>query len=268
VPAILATSHLFAPVAGARYGAIKQRIQSAIVDRYLAVSREVAQRLCSDLGIARSKVRVVHNGIQTAKFDVVPDIGLRRSLTDGRDRPIVLVPARLHSQKGHVYLLQAAALVPGVVFALAGDGPERSALESLAHQLHIEDRVRFLGQRCDMPQLYAACDLVVLPSLYEGLPLTPLEAMASAKPVIATAVGGTDEAVVNGVTGLLVPPKSIAPLAAAINELLTRRELAAALGNEGRRRVLSRFSIESMVQGVVANYDEFLGRAAVALRTH
>ena len=118
-----------------------------------------------------------------------------------RDRPIVLTVARLDPQKGHRYLLAAATEVPEAVFALVGEGGERAALENQARTLGVAERVRFLGHRDDVPELLAACDLFVLPSLYEGLPLSVLEAMAAAKPVVATAIDGTTEAVVHEVTG-------------------------------------------------------------------
>ena len=103
---------------------------------------------------------------------------------------------------------------------LAGEGDERSRLEQMARTLGLAERVRFLGYRPDIPELLAVCDLFVLPSLYEGLPLAVLEAMAASRPVVATAVGGTDEVVTDGESGLLVPPAEPAALTAAIRTIL------------------------------------------------
>jgi glycosyltransferase involved in cell wall biosynthesis len=258
VPAIVATSHLYVPVPGTRFGRLKQRVQAAMIDRYLAVSSEVKERLCKDLRIPDLKVRVVHNGIRLTPFNGPANAALRNTLTDGRDRPLVFTPARLHAQKGHAYLLQAATLVPDAIFVLAGDGPERKPLEELCLRLGLEARVRFLGHREDIPQLLATCDLFVLPSLYEGLPVSVLEAMASGKPVVATAVGGTDEVVVHGSTGMLVPPMNVTALAAAIGAILSDQTLAARFGEAGRKRVKQTFSAEAMVRGVSEVYDELI----------
>ena len=114
----------------------------------------------------------MHNGIRLTPFKGSANAGLRDKLTEGSDLPVVFTPARLHAQKGHMYLLQAAAHVPDAIFVLAGDGPERRPLEELCLRLGLEGRVRFLGHREDIPQLLATCDLFVLPSLYEGLPLS------------------------------------------------------------------------------------------------
>ena len=258
VPAIVATSHLYFPVPVERFGRLKQHLQASLIDRYIAVSNEVKKRLCNDLGITELKVRVVHNGIQLAPFDVPTDSNLRGLLVNGHERPIVFTPARLHPQKGHTYLLEAAAQIPDALFVLAGDGPDRDSIKQLVRRLGLEARVRFLGQRQDIPQLLASCDLFVLPSLYEGLPISVLEAMAAGKPVIATATGGTDEAVVNGSTGILVPPGNSTELAAAIRRLLTDRGLAAQFGAAGRSRAKQMFSSDSMVCGVTRVYDELI----------
>jgi glycosyltransferase involved in cell wall biosynthesis len=104
----------------------------------------------------------------------------------------------------------------------------------------------------------ACCDLFVLPSLYEGMPLAVLEAMAAGKPVVATAIGGTSEAVTNGVTGLLVTPGKPEDLAAAIRRLLADRELSANLARAGKQRALERFSSDAMVRGVERIYRELI----------
>jgi glycosyltransferase involved in cell wall biosynthesis len=262
VPAIVATSQLYSSILGVRFPWLKQRLQAAAVDRYIAVSNEVKARLCGDLGVSESKVRVVRNGIRLAQFNLPPDAALRATLTQGGERPIVLTAARLHSQKGHVYLLEAAAHVPDALFVLAGEGPERATLERQAQQLGIQGRVRFLGHRQGIPQLLASCDVFVLPSLYEGLPLCVLEAMAAGKPVVATAVGGTDEVVIDGETGLLVPPGNPVALATAIRSLLSDRKLAARLAQAGRARVTEKFSSDTMVSGISRVYEEALGEVA------
>jgi glycosyltransferase involved in cell wall biosynthesis len=252
---VVATCHLYSGLVGLRSW-LEQKVHAALIDRYVAVSHEVSKRLCQDLGVPSHKVRLVQNGIRVSGFDRRADPSLRALLTEGLERPIVFTPARLHPQKGHVHLLEAARLVPDALFVIAGAGPEREHLEAHAGRLGLVSRVRFLGHRQDIPELLAMCDLFVLPSLYEGLPLTVLEAMAAEKPVVATAIGGTDEAVVHGVTGLLVPPGNSKELAAAIQVLLSDKALARRFAEAGRARVVQQFSSETMVHGVAKVYEE------------
>jgi glycosyltransferase involved in cell wall biosynthesis len=174
------------------------------------------------------------------------------------ERPIILTLARLDKQKGHPYLLRAAVQVPDALFLLAGDGPERAGLENLVQQLGIAGRVLFLGYRQDIADLLKICDMMVLPSLYEGLPLSILEAMAAGKPVIATNIGGTNEAVIDGQTGLLVPPADPPALAAAIRKLIENPLLAGKLAAAGKEQVQREFSVETMICRVTQVYDEIL----------
>ena len=184
-------------------------------------------------------------------------VGLRKSLIRS-DRPVVLTCARLHSEKGHIYLMQAAKLVPEALFIFAGDGPERGRLEEFARETGVDGQVQFLGHREDIPELLAACDVFVLPSLHEALGLSILEAMAATKPIVATVVGGIPETVIDGVTGLLVAPRDPKGLADAIHKLLSDGALAARIAEAGRRRAAECFSSEAMVRGVTRIYDELV----------
>lgn len=264
VPRVVATAHLYVPIREVRWGALKQRLQAAVLDRYIAVSTEVARRLESDLRVPQSRIRVVRNGIDLDPFEAAFDPQLRFSLDGGSSAPLILTPARLHSQKGHEVLLEAVPKVPEALFVFAGDGPARERLEARARQLGVSARVRFLGLREDVPQLLASCDLVVLPSWYEGLPLAVLEAMAAGKPVVATAVGGTDEAAVDGVCGRLVEPGNVDALAAAINSTLADRTLMSRYALAGRSRARELFDANAMVRGVERVYDELLPQPAPA----
>ena len=122
----------------------------------------------------------------------------------------------------------------------------------------MSNRVIFLGYRDDVCDLLSSCDLFVLPSLFEGLPLSVLEAMAAGKPVVATAIGGTDEAVVHGETGLLVPPANPAALAKAMRMVLSDHVMSRRLGAAGRARAHQEFSTETMVQRITKIYGELL----------
>ncbi len=268
VPAIVATEHLFVEFHLDTSIYMQQRLLAASLDRYLPVSQDLAQRLRQTLHIPNHKIQVIHNGVLMEPDNCPADVTLRANLNGNSNRPIVLTVARLDKQKGHCFLLEAAALIPQAQFVLVGEGPARSSLEEHAQALGLGDRVVFLGYRPDIPELLACCDLFVLPSLYEGLPISVLEAMAVGKPVIASAVGGTAEVVIHGETGLLVPPADPIALATAIRTLLADPTLAQRLALNGQTRAQQDFSAKRMVQQVTQVYDELLSHNEVPYDRH
>jgi glycosyltransferase involved in cell wall biosynthesis len=147
---------------------------------------------------------------------------------------------------------------PDAVALLVGDGSGRRELEARAGAMGLQGSLRFLGSRLDVPEILRVVDILVHPSLEEGFCNAILEAMAAGKPVVATAVGGNPEAVMEGETGLLVPPGDGPALAEAIGWLLDRPEQAAAFGHAGRRRVVERFELSRMVKQYEAVYDRLL----------
>jgi glycosyltransferase involved in cell wall biosynthesis len=257
VPAVIATQQLFRRI-GSTHRLIRNRLIAAGVDRYIAVSSEMADMLHRTAFLPRRKVVVIRNAVDVRRFGEVPAGALRSKLERVPGRPIVLTVARLDPQKGLGDLLEAAAQVPDSNFAIAGEGPDRERLEGAARSLGLHGRVTFLGHRDDVADLLGSCDVFVLPSLYEGFPLSVVEAMAAGKPVIATAVGGTPEAVSDGETGLLVPPGNPSALAAAIRSVISDPGLGRRLGRAGRERALREFSAEEMVRHVVRLYEGLL----------
>ena len=257
VPAIVATVHSFVELPYTQLVRFKQRFFSAGIQRYVAVSQALAMCMSETFPIPARKMEVVLNGIPVHDFEGADD-RTPHVVLDGMTRPIVLCVARLDKQKGQRYLLEAAVGVPDATFIFVGDGPDRSMLEARVRELHLSARVVFLGQRRDIPAWLAACDVFVLPSLWEGLPLSILEAMAARKPVIATQVGGTPEAITHGETGLLVPPADPVALAAALRTLLDNAALAAQYAAAGRARVQQEFSIETMTRRITHIYDQLL----------
>lgn len=258
IPAVVATVHLFVDFKIDRSISFQQRLLAAHVGRYLPVSEEVARRLRQSLPIPAHKLQVIRNAIAADEYLRPADPSLRALLNGGTQHPVVLALARLAPQKGLSYLLQAAVQIPEAVFAIAGDGPERATLETQARTLGVDGRVIFLGYQTDVAALLAGCDVFVLPSLYEGLPISVLEAMAAGKPVVATAVGGTDEAVLPGQTGLLVPPADPLALADALRSILSNPTLARRLALAGQRRVQEEFTTAEMVQRVTQVYTELI----------
>ena len=189
----------------------------------------------------------------------------------GADRLIVGCVARLVWFKGLHALVEAIPQVlkacANTLFVIVGDGPLRIELEARAVALGVADHLVFLGERHDVPELLQEFDLFVLPSVSEGMPVTILEAMEAARAVVATRVGGVPELVVDGVTGLLVPPRDPDALGAAIVRLLLDPAMRERMGQQGRERVLDQFSADAMVGSTHALFRRLLdAKAARPLR--
>jgi glycosyltransferase involved in cell wall biosynthesis len=261
IPAIVATIQLFVEAPYSLATRAQQHWIANSIGRYIAVSGAVAEEMRHVFDLPAEKLVVIPNAIPIEDFAAAADPALHAELAGGTARPVVLSVARLAPQKGECYLLEAAAQIPEAVFVLVGDGPQRSALESQAATLGLTNRVRFLGHRSDVPALLAASDLFVLPSLYEGLPLSVLEAMAARRPVVATDIAGTREAVVDGITGLLVPPTDPGALAQALRRLLGDPALGAALTTAAYDRMQAEYSVATMVTRVTQVYEMLLPKA-------
>lgn len=259
LPAVLGTVQVISTdYAPDRSTLLQLRLLAAGVDRYLAVSRAIAAELAGRYHWPPGKITVVHNAVEVERFGGPAPTTLRAEL-GAADRPLVLTAARLSDQKGHAVLLQAAARLPGAVFALAGEGPEERALRELAKALGVSERIRFLGRRDDVPALLAACDVFALPSLYEGSSLAVLEAMAAGRAVVSSAIPGTEELIEDGRSGLLVPPRDPEALASALGRLLADERLRADLAAAARQRAEREFGSDAMAARVAAIYAEVLG---------
>ena len=258
VPAVLGTVQVIsAGYVPDRSTLLQLRLLSRRVDRYLAVSAAIAAELSGGYGWPPEKIEVVYNAVETDRFGGPALPGLRSEL-DAADAPLVLTAARLSDQKGLPNLLEAAARLPGAVFALAGDGPEEAPLRRLAERLGVADRVRFLGRRDDIPSLLAACDVFALPSLYEGSSLAVLEAMAAGRAVVSSAIPGTDELIEDGHSGLLVPPGDSEALAEALARVLEDSGLRSSLAAAGRERAEREFGSVPAARRVAAIYEKVL----------
>ncbi|HEU5105424.1 MAG TPA: glycosyltransferase [Solirubrobacterales bacterium] len=258
VPAVLGTVQVGAYEPPNRSAYWQLRALARRVDRYLAVSREIAGELVEGLDWPAEKVEVVYNAVDVERVEAKAPPGLREQLGGSETRPLVLTPARLNAQKGHGTLLEAVAEVPDAMFVLAGEGPERAALEARAAELGVGERVSFLGRREDIPQLLAACDVFALPSLYEGSSLAVLEAMAAGIPVVSSAIGGTEELIEDGRSGLLVPPGDPKALAEALRRVLGEAGLRRDLAARARERVDQGLTREQNSDRVTAVYADLL----------
>lgn len=234
--------------------------------RVIAVSQAVKQHLVKQ-GMDPGKIEVVYNGIDLNRFARADGGGqFRQAWGLPADAIILGTMGRLGPEKGHQFLLRAIAELEHhpraqlVRVVIVGEGQERDRLESLSHQLGISDRVIFTGFQRDVLPALSAMDIFVLPSLKEGLSISALEAMALGNPVIACRVGGTPEVVVEGKTGILVPPADPQRLAEAVSRLLSDRGQALIMGQAGRQQVARLFDVEVMVGKIEHLYHDLLGK--------
>jgi len=239
------------------------------VDRFLARwtdrvvgNSEAVVAFCRGVGIPAAKLAMIPSGIGDEEPPEVDRAAVRLGLGLPSDAPLALFAGRLAEQKGVQTLLSALDLLqhvlPDLRTLIVGEGPLRSRLEEKARafQLLEDRRVSFLGHREDVPRLLAAADVLVLPSLYEGLPNVVLEAMRFRKPVVATAAPGTTEVVQDGVTGLLVPLRDPPALAQAIRRVIAGPALARSLGEAGRARAEAEFGADRMVHRFAGLYEQ------------
>lgn len=237
------------------------RLTARLADVVLCPSRRTAEEVARDYGIA--EVGVLPN--VTGGLERDPEEGSEAAAAgSGEGDGDLLFVGRLRLRKGVEVLLEAMTRLgrrsdlPGPpALLVAGDGEHRRALERRARELGLNDRVRFLGRRSpqQVQQLLARCRALVVPSIYEGMPLVVLEAMAAGKPVVASAVSGIPEVVLDGETGWLVPPEDPETLAAALAEVVGRPEEAQRRGEAGRRRVASHYR----PQHAAARWEEAVG---------
>ncbi len=224
-------------------------------DGVVAISRHIFELLV-EAGVDAHRIRLIYSGIDVNRFD-------SRADGKGADRiPTIGMVAVLEARKGHRFLFEAIAQLKAAGMSLrcilAGEGSERKSLEEIKKHLGLEQEVRFLGFVGDTRAMLAEIDIFVLPSLYEGLGIAALEAMAAGKAVVASRVGGLAEVIADGVTGLLVPPGDSKALGEAIAKLAADPNLARAMGWRAAAQVRAHFTLEQMAARNEAFYYELL----------
>lgn len=229
--------------------------------RLIAVSDDT-RRAYERQGYPGGRIEVVYNGVELD--GKAPGGTLRTDLGIPDSTPLIGEVARLCDVKGQSELINAMPHLPGARLVLIGadleqGGAFQERLEHEADLLGVRDRVVFAGYREGAAHELGDLDVLALPSWTEGLPLVVLEAMAQGRPVVASAVGGTPELVVNGETGLLVPPRDSHALAGAIHRLLEDPELRRRMGETARQRVAESFSADTMTRRMLEIYDEVAG---------
>ncbi len=250
-PRVVITRRTDFPIAGPK----RARSYEFLCDRVICVS-EAARRRLLEAGAPANLLCVIPDFVDCRFFDPAT-VAVARN-----EGPTVVSVGRLTSEKGHIVLLRAMAKVmadvSGARLVICGEGDRKEALQKESETLGLAPAVSFIGFMADVRPVLAAADVFAMPSLSEGLGVAALEAMAMAKPVVASSVGGLRESVVDGVTGLLVPAGDHLALAAAVTALLEKPELAQTLGRAGRETALAQFDRGPVVDRVLAVYRDVL----------
>lgn len=235
-----------------------------VIRRYVAVSRDISRWLQAQVRVDAARIRQVYNGVSLDRFQPggapPPDVPWQAGML------VLGTVGRLDPVKNQLQLLRAfhrlcasgEEWAPKLRLVIAGDGPLRDALRQEVARLDLAARVWFAGARDDVPALMRCMDIFVLPSLNEGISNTILEAMAMGLPVVATAVGGNPELVVDGITGALCKGTDAQSLDAPLRRLASDPEARRAAGQAGRLRIEREFGLPSMVNGYLSIYDELL----------
>jgi glycosyltransferase involved in cell wall biosynthesis len=239
------------------------RWTSFLVTRHVAVSQKVKQITCRRSRIADGQVSVIRNGVQIEEVGATPALGVAKSVQcNARDGLVCGTVARLDPQKGLSFLLRGFAILarefPSLKLLFVGEGPERFSLQCLATELNLSNRVCFTGLAANPFEYLRQMDVFVLPSLCEGLPNALLEAMSIGVPVVASRVGGVDEAVQDQESGLLIPPGSSEAIADAVRFVLTHPDRAEQMAVASRARIREKFSLNGMLKEYDALYDSLL----------
>lgn len=226
--------------------------------KVIAVGEMVKKNLTEYFEIPKEQVCVIHNAVKPFDGKIVPVEMLYKEHAKGN----VLIGniGRLSEQKGMTYFIEAAEITtrthPEARFIIVGDGEEREQLQAQVKAKGLQDKVLFLGYRNDIQNVMSQLDFVVLSSLWEGLPLTPIEAYSVGKTVIGTAVDGTPEIIRDGVDGYLVEPRNPMQLAEKMNELIENPEMRESMGIQAMRLYQEEFSFEKLSERYVAFYEE------------
>ena len=247
------------------------RIGSKWVDGIIAVSQDVKTALIDTMrGIPSEKITVICNSVDVQRY--IKDFNRDQIRHDLGFNPITklgIVVATFKKQKGHQYLIKAASRVtdqyPNFHLLFVGDGELREELKSLTKKLNLEDHIHFLGTRRDIASLLAASDLFILPSLWEGLPMALIEAMASEMPIVATDVSGTKQAIIDGISGILVRSGNSRELEFAIRKILDDSKFAKKMGKSARFRVESSYSAKNQALESIKLFKNFPDLASIEL---
>ena len=245
---------------------IFDRMSEKFVDRFIVVSDSLKDKMIRERGINPKRIIRIYNGIELDQYspDKIRDSQqkIRKEFNINDATLLIAAVGRLVWQKGFEYLIKAIPDVvenfSNVMFLIVGDGPLKDRLKALGSRLKVNNHLIFTGFRKDIKDVLSATDALVIPSLLEGFPMITLEAMAMSKPIIATRIAGIIEQIIDGESGILIPPKNPVALSQAIRHVLSDHEQMEKLKLNARRRVKKHFSAEKMLLETEKIYQSLL----------
>jgi glycosyltransferase involved in cell wall biosynthesis len=246
-------------------------IKYRLYDHVITISEGIREVLLKE-GVAPQKVTCVRSAVDAAPYlPPVDGRAFRREFDLQENAVVIGMVAQLIQRKGHRYLLEAVRNLrpdyPDLRVILFGKGPLRSELETAVAAEGLCDIVRFAGFRTDLPAWLGGLDILAHPADMEGLGVSLLQASAAAVPIVASRAGGMPEAVLDEVTGMIIPPGDVAALTTALRRLLNDSDLRRCMGEAGRSRILNEFSIEAMIAGNLSVYRNVLAQRALGVKT-
>ncbi|MGB9715901.1 MAG: glycosyltransferase [Thermodesulfovibrionales bacterium] len=241
---------------------IVNNLLSKITDKVVAISESVKMDILKYDHVPEDKVTVIYNGIDGDRFSGIEKNLIRSELGISPETLVIGTVGRLVFQKGHQYLLEAISKlkgrIPRLMLLIVGDGRLKDELKDYAKALNISQDVLFLGNRRDIPEILSAIDIFVFPSLWEGLGMALIEAMAAGKPIIATDIPPIREIVNSEKVGILVPPKNSNAIADSIEFLFHNKNFAENLSNAARERVFTTFHIKTTARQYTELFENIL----------
>jgi glycosyltransferase involved in cell wall biosynthesis len=246
------------------YQLIERLLNKGFTDRIIYVSHFAYDEAIRNRIAPRKRTLVIENGINLRAYaEPLNRVAIRKALNVPVEVTIFCFVGRFTEQKGIDVFLRAIKMLPGQSGAfrvwLVGDGPLRSELEQYVAKENLGSIVQFLGYRSDVPEILQASDVFVLPSRYEAMPISLLEAMAAGLPCVVTSVGDNAKIVEDGTTGIVVPPENPEALATALRKMLADSEMRQAMGEAARKKA-QEYSVERMAARIAEVYDELLRR--------
>jgi glycosyltransferase involved in cell wall biosynthesis len=234
-----------------------------VFDRIICISNAIIEQCAAKSYMARDRLILIHSAVELDRYANPDPAGVAAWRAKWGDRrPVVVIVGRLREEKGHRFLFAATAQLrrdfPKMLLIVAGDGSLRTEFEERVAALGIADSVRFLGFRTDIPEILAAADLFVMPSLAEGLGTAAIEASAAGRPIVASRVGGITDVIRDGETGRLVAAGDAGDLARAMKEVLADRAMADRLAQAARRYAFDHFTTAALVEKNIAVYSQLL----------
>ena len=245
------------------------KITNPLVDIVEVNSKKGKDAAHKNLKVPNEKLRVIYSGINIKKYQIKKTkYQIKKTLQISNSKKIILCVGRLRTVKGinfgieSFYEIQKS--INNAIFLIVGDGEDKKKLEKISNQLHLNDKIKFLGVRNDLPELFSISNIIIMPSLTEGFPRIAIESMAAGKPIVATRVGGTPEAIKHKFNGILVPSKRPKIMANWVIKLLRDKKLSMELGINGKKFVSNKFTLEKYLQRVDMMYSKSTSRERIS----